>query len=92
MLPYTARVRLRADFDLSTLPNDYARTVARALQKYGMFLDDGGNIPLTFDTTASNYIGSHDLSAIAVTDFELISSPDPVVPLTDNCTRTPITE
>ena len=36
-----------ADFRLSSLPNEGARVVARALQRYGMFLADGGNIALT---------------------------------------------
>ena len=35
------------DFPLETLPSEGARVVARALQDYGMFLADGGNIALT---------------------------------------------
>jgi hypothetical protein len=88
---YASRFRLRQDFDLSTLPNAAARAVAVALQTYGMFLDDGGNIPLTFDQSAQAQIGSHDLSAIQVSDFELIDNPDPAVTLTYNCQRTPLT-
>jgi hypothetical protein len=34
-------LRLRRDFPLASLPNDGARTVAVALQRYGMFLADG---------------------------------------------------
>jgi hypothetical protein len=56
-----------------------------------MFLDDGGNIPLTFDASAASQIGSHDLASIKVTDFDFIASPDPIVTATDNCTRTPLT-
>ena len=70
---------------------DAAKAVATALQKYGMFLDDGGNIPLTFDASAAAYLGSHDLFGINVSDFEIVASPDPAVTLTDNCTRTPVT-
>lgn len=44
---YGARFRLKSSFALSSLPNEGARTVARALQKHGMFLADGGNIALT---------------------------------------------
>ncbi|WP_394843858.1 hypothetical protein LZC95_43255 [Pendulispora brunnea] len=40
--PYGVRLRLRKDFPLDTLPNDAARTLAKALQTYGMFLADGG--------------------------------------------------
>jgi hypothetical protein len=92
MPAYVSRFRLRSDFDLSTLPNDAARAVARALQTYGMFLDDGGNVPLTLDQSAAPYLGSHDLMALAVTDFEIVASPDPPVTLTFNCQRTPITQ
>ena len=90
--PYGARLRLRSTFDLTQLPSAAARAVAVALQKYGMILADGGNVPLTFDSSAAAYIGSHDLGAIQVSDFEMVASPDPAVALTYNCTRTPITQ
>jgi serine/threonine-protein kinase len=89
---YVARFRLRSDFDLSTLPNQAARTIAQALKTYGMFLDDGGNVPLTIDQSASGMIGSHDLAALKVTDFEIVAAPDAPVPLTFNCQRTQITQ
>jgi serine/threonine-protein kinase len=91
MPPYVARFRLKSSYDVSSLPNAAAKAVATALQKYGMFLDDGGNIPLTFDASAAAYLGSHDLFGINVSDFEIVASPDPAVTLTDNCTRTPVT-
>ena len=40
------RLRLRADF-VDRCLSEGARVVARALQTYGMFLSDGGNIALT---------------------------------------------
>ena len=40
---YGSHFRLRADFDVSSLTAS-AQVVARALQKYGMFLADGGII------------------------------------------------
>ena len=71
---YVARFRLRSDFDLSTLPNQAARTIAQALKTYGMFLDDGGNVPLTIDQSAAGIVvGSHDLAALHVTDFEIVT-------------------
>ncbi len=42
--PYGVRFRLRADYPLASLPSDGARGVAKAMQTYGMFLADGGNI------------------------------------------------
>jgi hypothetical protein len=90
--PYTARFRLKASFDVSTLPNAGAQAVAVALQKYGMFLDDGGNIPLTMDASAAAFIGSHDLATLQVSDFEMVAAPSPQIQLTDDCVRTPLTE
>ncbi len=90
--PYTARFRLRATFDLTLLPNAAARAVAVALQKYGMFLDDGGNIPLTMDASAAAHIGPKDLAALQVSDFEMVAAPSGRIPLTNNCSRTPLTQ
>ena len=80
---------LRADFPLASLPNAAARTVARALQTYGMILSDGGNIPLTFEASAATLLGSHDLDLIKVTDFDIVASPDPAVTSPRTCVRTP---
>ena len=90
--PYGARFRLKSSFDLSQLPNAAARAVAVALQTYGMFLDDGGNIPLTMDASAAPYIGAKDLAALQVSDFEMLAAPSARIPLTDNCQRTPLTQ
>jgi serine/threonine-protein kinase len=76
--PYGARLRLRPDFPLDSLPNDGARTVARALQRYGMILADGGNVALTARSdrhTRAKWDGlldSHDLAAITPADFEMV--------------------
>jgi len=76
--PYGAHLRLRADYPLASLPNEGARVVARALQKYGMFLADGGQIALTARSdrsTAAKWDGllePRDLSALKVTDFEMV--------------------
>ncbi len=91
MPPYAAHFRLQSTFDTSGL-TPAARAVAVALQKYGMFLDDGGNIPLTFDASAASQIDSHALATIKVTDFDVIASPDPIVTASDNCARTPLTQ
>ena len=90
--PYGARFRLRSSFDLSRLPNAAARAVAVALQSYGMILADGGNVPLTMDRSASAYLGPRDLAVLQVQDFEMVAAPSARIPLTDDCTRTPITQ
>ncbi len=76
--PYGAHLRLRADYPLNTLPNAAARTLARAMQKYGIFLADGGTIALTVQsdrfTTAkwSSLLGPHDLEDLQVSDFAMV--------------------
>jgi hypothetical protein len=93
--PYGVRFRLRADFPLASLPSDGARVVARAMQKYGMFLSDGGNIALTaasdaYTTHTWDEVGidSHSLFGIAVTDMDVVEL-GPTVPLTYDCVRNP---
>lgn len=88
---YTSRFRLRSDFPASTY-TPAAQVVIAALKKYGMFLDDGGNIALTFEQSASAYLGSHDLQGIQVTDFQVVASPDPAVAWTGVCSRTVLTQ
>jgi serine/threonine-protein kinase len=79
-VPYGARLRLRADYPLASLPNDAARTLARALQRYGMILADGGNVALMGQddrgTTAKwdGLLDPHDLQTIKPSDFELVEA------------------
>ena len=76
--PYGARLRLRANYPVQTLPAG-AQVVARAMQKYGILLADGGTIALTAQsdrfTTAkwSGLLDPLDLSALHVTDFEMVA-------------------
>jgi serine/threonine-protein kinase len=85
-----ARFRLKASFDMSKL-TPAAQVVARAMQKYGMFLSDGGNIALTAQSdadTKAKYADidftSHDLQDLKVTDFEVVDMGTPIR-LTDDC-------
>lgn len=90
---YGARLRLRADYPLASLPVG-ARVVARALQRYGMLLADGGNITLTAQSdrfTSAKWSGlleTRDLSALRPADFELVAG-GPPIPLTYDCVRNP---
>ena len=77
--PYGVRFRLRASYPVDSLPNAGAKVVARALQKYGMFLADGGTIALTLQndrfTTgkwSSSGITASSLTALKVNDFEVV--------------------
>ncbi len=93
--PYGVHFRLRADYPLEDLPNDAARVVARALQRYGMYHADGGNIALTAQSdrfTQAKWsqvgLGPRDLAALKVEDFEVIDHGSPI-PVTFDCVRTP---
>lgn len=102
-VPYGARLRLRADFDMSGY-NDAARVILRTMQRYGIVLADGGNIALTFEsdrhtgtTWAALGITSHvfwsgsdgNHSPVKVTDFSVIDT-GPRIAETYDCVRTPI--
>lgn len=92
---YGSRWRLRADFDLSTLPTEGARVVARAMQRYGMVLADGGNVALTAasdrfrSTSWDGLLGPRDLDGLQPTDFEVVDT-GPDIELTYDCRRTPL--
>jgi serine/threonine-protein kinase len=93
--PYGVHFRLRADYPLEDLPNDAARVVARAMQRYGMYHADGGNIALTaqsdrFTTAKWSDVGlePRDLSMLRVEDFEVIDH-GPTIPVTFDCVRAP---
>ncbi|HET6613185.1 MAG TPA: hypothetical protein VFG83_14405 [Kofleriaceae bacterium] len=93
--PYGARLRLRADYPIANLPSPGAQVVARAMQKYGMILSDGGQIALTAasDRVTENkwdgLLDSHDLAALEVTDFVMVDGGEHI-PYTEDsdCIRT----
>jgi len=92
--PYGARLRLRADFPLSSLPNDGARVVARALMRYGMLLADGGSVALTAQSDRftqskwSGLLGPRDLDSIRPSDFDMIEAGQRIT-YTGDCVRRP---
>ncbi|MEM7153618.1 MAG: hypothetical protein AAF799_12300 [Myxococcota bacterium] len=95
--PYSARLRLRADADLSGL-SPAATVVAEAMQRYGIVLADAGNITFTAasdDFTTASWaeveFGPHDLKALSWTDFEVIDTGTPIVWSEGDCSREPIT-
>jgi hypothetical protein len=95
--PYGVHFRLKSTFDLTKLPSAGAQTVAKALQTYGMFLSDGGNIALTaaddrFTTAkwadADVNVDPKALSSIQVSDFDVVNL-GTLVTTGDNCIRNP---
>jgi serine/threonine-protein kinase len=90
--PYGVHFRLKASYDVSQLMPE-AQVVARAMQKYGMILADGGNIALSAQSdvdTKAKYadsdFDSHSLWGLKVTDFEVVDMGTPIH-LTYNCVR-----
>jgi serine/threonine-protein kinase len=79
-VPYGGRLRLRADYPLNDLPNEGARVLARALQRYGMILADGGNIALMgqddrgTEAKWDGLLAPRDLDKIKPSDFELVDA------------------
>jgi serine/threonine-protein kinase len=93
--PYGARLRLRADYPIDTLPSAGARVVARAMQRYGIMLADGGSVALTAQSdrfTSAKWAGlldSHDLVAIQVSDFVMVDG-GARIPYSGDCVREPL--
>ena len=95
--PYGARFRLRADFPVDKLPEG-PRVVARALQKYGMFLADGGKKALTarsdrfsdikWNGSDGLLLSETDMASLKVTDFEMIDG-GARLPYDGHCVRAP---
>ena len=97
-VPYGSRLKLKQSFDVNAFsPNESVRVILRTLQKYGMFLSDGGGVPLTAEadnftthkwTDADIDIDSHSLYGIRPTDFDVVEAGDPMT-VTYDCVRTP---
>ncbi len=96
-VPYGSRLRLKSTFDVTGFSsNEGVRAILRTLQKYGMFLSDGGGIPLTGEADDFNDhkwdtdlgMDTHSLFGIRPTDFEVIEAGDPRS-ISGDCTRTP---
>jgi serine/threonine-protein kinase len=90
--PFGFHLRLRGDYPLGSLPSEGARVVARALQRYGMYHADRGEVVLTAQSdrrTAaawSGLLGRRDLEALRIEDFEVVDHGDPIE-VTFRCQR-----
>jgi serine/threonine-protein kinase len=82
--PYGVHLRLRRDFPLESLPSEGARVIARAMQRYGMLLADGGRVPLT---AADDRFTEHkwaevgvdpdSMGGVQVSDMEVVDLGEP---------------
>ncbi|MFH1129965.1 MAG: hypothetical protein V1754_01435 [Pseudomonadota bacterium] len=93
-VPYGARFRLRADFPIESLATEGAKVVARAMQKHGMFLADGGTIALTAQSdrfTAAKWtdvLGEEPafaMDSLKINDFEMVDGGERF--FQDDCVR-----
>jgi hypothetical protein len=91
-LPTGARLRLRGDYNLASLPNDAARVVARTLQHYGMFLVDGGNSYISATTDASDVIAGSAVTALRPRDFEMVDGGKRIGIHDYDCKHVPVTD
>ena len=96
-IPYGGQMRLRADYPIQNL-KPAAQVVARAMQKYGIYMADGGNIALTGQADvvscakwADVDLDEDDLVDLLATDFEVIDR-GPTTDVTYDCDRTQITQ
>ncbi|HWE26449.1 MAG TPA: hypothetical protein VHB97_00525 [Polyangia bacterium] len=99
VLPYGARLRLKAGTDISGLRAG-AQVVATAMKKYGMVLADAtssGGDALTAEAdmfTTHKWDGlldAGDLGALTFDDFEMVDGGTPIK-YTGDCARTPIAQ
>lgn len=111
-VPYGSRLRLKATFPVSTFSagnhsdggsaaDKAAQVLLRTMQKYGIVLADGGNVPLTaesdyytthkwseFGMGPTTQTGGQLLFGVQVTDFEIVYTGAPIT-LTYDCVPTP---
>ncbi len=96
--PYAARLRMRADVDISGLSAG-AQVVAEALKNYGMILVDAGNLTFTgmsdADTEASwddAQLTAQDLKGLEWTDFEVVELGERIDYDQVECSHEPVTD
>jgi serine/threonine-protein kinase len=91
-IPYGARLRLRSTFAVSSLATPEAQAIAVALQKYGMYMADGGGFYVSATTDITDVIDTHALASLLPTDFDMVDGGTRYDFHKQNCTRTPITK
>ena len=90
-IPYGARLRLKASYDVNQLSSAAARVIARGLQKYGMIMSDGGNLYITATTDVADVVQTSSLRSLKATDFEMVDG-GPRINWSDyQCHRTVVT-
>jgi len=89
-IPYGARLRLRADYPVGSLPSAEARAIAVALQTYGMYLADAGGFYVSATSDITDVVNTQDLKALQPSDFDMIDGGARYEFHKQDCNRTPI--
>jgi hypothetical protein len=66
--------------------------VAKALQTYGMYLSDGGNIYISATADAVDLINNSILTALQPSDFEMLDGGARIDAASQDCKHVPITQ
>jgi serine/threonine-protein kinase len=87
-MPYGSRLRLKA----GSYPGIGApgQIIVQALQTYGMFMSDGGNLYISGTSDLAGVVSNSVVSSLTPNDFEVVDSGPPIL-YNGNCARTPIT-
>ncbi len=72
ILPYGARLRLKQSYDVTKISDPGARVIATALQRYGMFMDDGGNLFVSATVDVADVADPAGLKSIPADQFEMV--------------------
>jgi serine/threonine-protein kinase len=88
-MPYGSRLRLKAG-TYAGVTSAEGKLIVQALQKYGMFMSDGGSLYISGTADLIGVVGAGAVSSLAATDFEVLDSGAPI-PWNGNCVRTQIT-
>jgi serine/threonine-protein kinase len=87
-MPYGSRLRLKA----GSYPaiGAQGQIIVKALQTYGMFMADGGNLYVSGTSDLGGVISNSAISSLGPNDFEVLDSGSPIN-WNGNCARTPLT-
>ena len=87
-MPYGSRLRLKA----GSYPSIGAQgqILVKALQKYGMFMADGGDLYISGTADLIGVVNAGAVSSLTAADFEVVDQGAPIV-WNGNCTRMQLT-
>jgi serine/threonine-protein kinase len=88
-MPYGSRLRLKPG-TYAGVTSAQGKLIVQALQKYGMFMADGGSLFISGTADLMGVVGPSDVTSLTASDFEVLDSGAPIT-WNGNCVRTQIT-